>query len=302
MATVVILLSDKRSGSTFLEKALVAHPQIRHVNYTSHTYNETHYWLKAAQLLAMPEEMFSGRRYSRSYGNRERVRNSLLSNIRQNVPDFESIDDDRELIFQGWEALCERFALPVFIEKSPHHANHWAVLELILQWAEKTQHRVKIIALVRNPMSVMYSAYKLFHTSPEQRQYGWFETNRNLILMESLQVRSELFWVRYEDLVTKPNQVFGCLCRFLRVEFSSALGRGVHSNSRNIWRDDEQFTFQLDPAVKRLALHFGYSEVDLFNPHKPRKESSQTMLSWARRLLYHSYSRLYNLYKRATIK
>ena len=81
MATVVFLLSDKRSGSTFLENALVAHPQIQHVDYTPHTYNETHYWLKAAQLLRMPERLFSGQRYSRSYGSIAQIRKSLLACI-----------------------------------------------------------------------------------------------------------------------------------------------------------------------------------------------------------------------------
>jgi len=36
--TVVILLSDKRSGSTMFQEELCKHPDVRHVDYTPHTY------------------------------------------------------------------------------------------------------------------------------------------------------------------------------------------------------------------------------------------------------------------------
>jgi len=302
MATVVILLSDKRSGSTFLEKELVAHPQIQNVEYTPHTYNETHYWLKAAQLLEMPESLFSGQRYSRSYGGRAQIRKSLIAGIQGNVPGFEPVDDDREMIFQGWEALCEKFAQPVFVEKSPQHAHHWAALELILQWAEQTQHEVKFIALVRNPMSVAYSAFKLFHTPSEQRQYGWFQAYKNLLLMESLRGRSEFYWVRYEDLVTQPGKMFEHLFRFIGVNSDPDPGQSAHTKSQNIWHDDPEFSLQLDPVVKRLAKHFGYSDEDLANPGKREPSVYQETLVGVRRLYHRSYSRLYNLYKRFTLK
>ncbi len=302
MTTVVLLLSDKRSGSTFLEKELTTHAQIQHVAYTPHTYNETHYWVKAAQLLEMPEVMFSGGRYSRSYGGKAHLRKSLLAGIRGNVAGFRTPDDDRELVFQGWEALCEKFANPVFIEKSPHHAHHWAALELMLQWAEKTCHTVKIIALARNPMSVVYSAQKLFHTPHEQRQFGWFEAYQNLLLMEKLMEKSQFRWVRYEELVMDPANEFEQLCRFIGVEHDPGLGQTAHTKSRNIWQDDAAFSLQLDPAVQRLAQHFGYSDEELFNPQKPAQDFSQKTVSLMYILYSRAYSRLYSLYKRAVLK
>ncbi len=302
MATVVILLSDKRSGSTFLESELVAHPQMQHVDYTPHTYNETHYWLKAAQLLKMPEGLFSGQRYSRSYGSRAQIRKSLIAGIQGNVPDFEPIVDDKAMVFQGWEALCDKFAQPVFVEKSPQHAHHWAALGLILQWAEQTQHKVKIIALVRNPMSVSYSAFKLFHTPSEQRQYGWFQAYKNLLLMETLCRRSEFYWARYEDLVTQPAQMFEQLCQFIGVDSDPVSGQSAHTKSQNIWHSDPEFSLQLDPVVKRLAKHFGYSDEDLANPGKQEQTVYQQTRVGARRLYHRGYSRLYNLYKRFTLK
>ena len=68
-ATVVILLSDKRSGSTLFERELCKHSEIAHVRFTPHTYNETHYWVKAACMLPTAKEGFSGDSRPDSYGS-----------------------------------------------------------------------------------------------------------------------------------------------------------------------------------------------------------------------------------------
>ena len=62
--TVVILLSDKRSGSTMLQDELCKHSDIQHVAYSPPTYFETHHWLKAAVLLGMPAKTYYGHRVS----------------------------------------------------------------------------------------------------------------------------------------------------------------------------------------------------------------------------------------------
>ncbi|MCP3955993.1 MAG: sulfotransferase [Desulfobacterales bacterium] len=302
MTTVVLLLSDKRSGSTFLEKELTTHAQIQHVAYTPHTYNETYYWVKAAQLLAMPKTMFSGGHYPHSYSSTAQARKSLLAGIKGNVGNFQPSDDDREMVFQGWEALCEKFANPVFIEKSPYHVHHWAALELMLQWAETTRHRVKVIALVRNPLSVMYSAFKLFHTPVDTRQFSWCKAYQNLLLMEKLMDTSQFYWVRYEDLVTDPTSEFEHLCRFIGVDHDPNLGGAAHTRSRNIWYDDSFFTLQLDPAVTRFAQYFAYASEELVNPKKTGQTISQNILNMARRFYSRICSRLYSMYKRAVLK
>jgi hypothetical protein len=51
MPTVIILLSDKRSGSTMFQNEICKHPDIQTVIYSPHTYLETHHWLKGAVLL-----------------------------------------------------------------------------------------------------------------------------------------------------------------------------------------------------------------------------------------------------------
>jgi hypothetical protein len=267
--TIVILLSDKRSGSTMFENELCNHPDINHVMYTPHSYNETHYWLMAARLLKMPCQLFSGHGLPQSYGLRPTTRRYLIDCIRGNVPDFIIPVSDEALVFEGWDALCHKFANPVFFEKSPQHAHHWAALELMMKWAEKSEFTVRFIGLVRNPMAVMYSAYNLFSTEPEERQFGWASCYRNILTMREIIGRDSFKIVRYEDLIAHPKQTFGEVCDYLQLERCEAIGAKVHGQSLEKWRDDPYFTFQLDESVRRVAGYFGYQEDDFYNPTKP---------------------------------
>lgn len=263
MPTIVILLSDKRSGSTMFEREICKHADIAHIPFTPHTYNETHYWLMAASLLPMPAQLFSGNKPYKGYGSRENIRQLLIDTIQGNVPKFIVPDDDEALVFDGWEALCEHYANPVLFEKSPQHPHHWAALELMLRWVERTKHQVKFIGLVRNPMSVMYSAQALFFTNPEQRQFGWAHAYRNILLMQFFLKKDQFYCVRYEDLTHSPRKYFGEVCDFIGVDGEPEIGASVHEKSLNKWREDSNFDLQLDDSVIRIAKKFGYSEAEL---------------------------------------
>ena len=114
----VILLSDKRSGSTMFLREMRSHPDIQTVAYSPHNL-ETIYWVHSAILLKLaPETFTNGKAFM---GNRPpaAARVYLIDCITNNVPAFQVPKDDRRLVFEGWEALCHRFAQPVFFEKSP---------------------------------------------------------------------------------------------------------------------------------------------------------------------------------------
>ena len=140
MATVAILLSDKRSGSTILQDELCKHSGICHVEYSPHTYFETHHWLKAAVMMERPGALYSGGRPYQGYGTRQNARAYMVDTITQNVPEFVIPEDDRRLIFDGWEALCTRFAKPVFFEKSPQFLAEWSSLSLLMEWMEPVSY------------------------------------------------------------------------------------------------------------------------------------------------------------------
>lgn len=279
--TVVILLSDKRSGSTMFQDELCKHPLIQTVAYSPHTYLETHHWLKGAVMLGMPPETFAGGKTYQGYGSRSNARTYMIDCIRGNVPGFQIPADDRALIFDGWEALCDRFAQPVFFEKSPQILAHWSALSLMLEWIKQTRHTVKIIGLTRNPLSVQYSAFQLFHTDPEKRQFGWLAIQKNLRAFQNLLSPENYLHVKYEDIIQNPQPTFANICGFIGVDPSPEVGKGVHAESLTKWKDDPDFTLQLDRTVKQIAFAFGYSEAELDNPAKD-KPSLPRHLFWKR--------------------
>lgn len=285
--TVVILLSDKRSGSTMFQKEVCKHADIQTVEYSPHTYLETHHWLKGAVILGMSPETFADGKVYDGYGSRANARTYLIDCVRRNVPEFQIPDDDRALVFGGWEALCDKFAQPVFFEKSPQLLSQWAGLSLLLEWIKQTKFRVKLIGLTRNPLSVQYSAFQLFHTSPEKRQFDWMESQKNMLAFQNLLPQGDFFHVKYEDIIEQPAATFATVCEFIGVPKSPNLGGSVHAESLTKWKDDPYFTLCLDPVVKQMALKFGYNREDLENSIK-----SEPPLSYR---LQRSWEKIYKL-------
>ncbi len=277
MPKVVILLSDKRSGSTMLQEELCNHSGIRHVDYSSHTYFETHHWLKASVVLNRPNALYSGFRQYPGYGTRENARSYLIDTLKGNMPDYVPPENDEELIFGGWDALCKTFAQPVFFEKSPQILAEWCALSLLLEWTRRTEMEVKIIGLIRNPLAVQYSAHELFSTEAEQRQFGWLNIQRNLLSIQSMLPPDMFRLVRYEDIIADPKQGLADLCEFIGVEYEEQIGASVHSSSKEKWMANENYTLQLDPSVKQIAKAFGYQDPELINPHKPTAEKIAAM-------------------------
>lgn len=267
MSKVVILLSDKRSGSTMFQQELCRHPDIQTVPYSPHTYEETHWWLMAAVLLDRPGRLFAeGRRYE-GYGSRANARAYMVDLLSECVPDFDPPRDNRSLVFDGWEALCQAFAKPVFFEKSPQFLAHWAALSLLLEWIERTKLDVKVVTMVRNPHGAMYSAAKLFGTEPAERQFGWLETCVNLLAIEQMLPRGSHMRLRYEDLTERADGAFKDVCDFVGVAHDPAVGKGVRAGSVEKWRGDPGYGLALDPSVRQIAMRLGYSDTELDNPN-----------------------------------
>jgi len=299
--TVVILLSDKRSGSTMFENELCKHPEISHVAYTPHTYNETHHWLKAACILQMPKQLFNGYQIYKGYGSRQGARSYMIDCIRGNVPDFVVPHNDESLVFEGWDVMCKQFAKPVFFEKSPQYPHHWATLSLILKWADTKEFNVKFIGLVRNPMAVMYSAQELFFTDPHERQFSWASCYRNILAMKEMVGEEHFHLVRYEDLIANPKERFRDICNYIGLDMCDDIGVNAHSGSLNKWWDDQTFTMQLHESVSQLAKHFGYNKEDLYNPPKPGLTRTEKMRRNLKGTIKLSIARIYDRFVKPVI-
>ncbi|MGJ8638555.1 MAG: sulfotransferase family protein [Opitutaceae bacterium] len=267
--TVAILLSSKRSGSTLFQREICKHPEIRTVDYSPHTYLETHHWLKGAVILNPDKKLYDG------YGSVANARTYTIDCLSGNLPNFQIPTDDRELIFKGWDALCAQFAQPVFFEKSPQFIAHWSCLELLAEWIRSTKYKVKVIGLTRNPLSVQYSALELFHTDPEKRQYAWKRNQENLLKFQELLSPDQYHHIKYEEMIEQSVETFAEVCKFIGVKVDSKVGQDVHSKSLTKWKDDPYFRLRLDTSVIEVAKQFGYSQEQLDNPEKP-----EPPLSW----------------------
>lgn len=279
MPVVVILLSDKRSGSTLFQEELCSHAAIETVPYSPHSNLETHWWLMAAVLLRRPGTLFASGRPYKGYGSAANTRAYMRDLLEKCVPDFEIPENDRDLVFDGWEALCTAYARPVFFEKSPQLLAQWVSLSLILEWMERTSFEVKIVSLVRNPHSVMYSAAKLFGTDPETRQLAWLNGCRNLLAFSQMIPPESQMHMRYEELVNDPVNQFSEVARFVGVEPDPMVGVNAHSGSTQKWVSDPEYLLSLDPAVMQIAGHFGYSREDLENPNRAPADADKCAVS-----------------------
>lgn len=262
------------------QDALCAHPKVKTVEYSPHTYLETQHWLKAAVLLGVHPSLFSNGKIYKNYGSRKNARIYLENELIKNVPNYKIPKDDKDLVFEGWEALCDRFAQPIFFEKSPQHLAHWAALSLLLEWMQQTvKYKLRIIGLVRNPMAVQYSAFTLFRTLPNKRQYGWLQIHKNLLAFKSLLSEEQFQLIRYEDIVDDPDTTLKSICDFIGIKYDSSMALKIHGNSKTKWNNDPYFNLILDPAVIKMAHKFGYT-ANILKNNNTNKISTWKLFVW----------------------
>ena len=257
----IIILSTKSSGSSACQHLLTRFSNVRCVEKTRHNENETLYWTKAASVLGLPQQPMLDSEVPLS---RDRARRDLVQLLTDNLEGYRPPAGDVAMIFDGWRALCRQYA-PVFLEKSPHHLYQWSALELIAEGMDRLPEvEFLIIGLIRNPMDVLYSAYKRWKTYPERLQYEWLTAYRNLLRFQD-GIGDRMVVIRYEDMV------YDLACLEPVFEFMEgnsyrpALSDYLHERSLARWRHDRWYGFALAPEVAALAQEFGYRREELEN-------------------------------------
>jgi hypothetical protein len=257
---VIILLSDKRSGSTFFQEMLKGRNEISSVKFTPHSNGETHFWTMAATILdddkMNKQTIFN--KYN-GYGNVSVTRTLLNRLLLEN-----GVELDREIltvedIFYYWEKLIESVNSLFFFEKSPQLIASFPAVLLLVKWLKITQKEVFIYGLVRNPFAVMNSAYELFGTNPELRQFGWLDAYRNLFFIKGLLDEHAVEIIRYEDLVDEPALIFGQISSRLGIDvWDSKSFKSIRPDSVNRWQNSSLLNNGLNMYVEILANFVGY--------------------------------------------
>ena len=268
MAKSVLILSNKSSGSSAVQRLLAQAVEMKCVEKTRHFENESLYWTKAASVLNLPQQ---GMLDSEVPIPQAAAREDLMTLLRENLLSYEQPADDRALVFDGWRQLCEQYE-PIFLEKSPHHLLQWSALSLIIECIEQLDGEVDflLVGLVRNPMDTLYSAFRRWKTPPEALQYEWLRAYQNLQeLSKQLGEYSvdnpsgKIVIVRYEDLAISlaPLAPIFDFCSSV----PSSQAKCLNGKSLLKWQQDSLFGFSLAPEVTALAMDYGYSDDELAN-------------------------------------
>jgi Sulfotransferase family len=268
----VQILSTKSSGSSVLQSLLCDFGGGRHVRHTRHGEFETLYWTKAASVLGLSQVRLPDSEVPIPAASALRDLVNLLSD---NVPGFRPPADNRQLIFNGWKALCLAHT-PVYVEKSPHHLHQWSCLQLMLEAIEQLPEvDFRFVGLIRNPMDVLYSAWNRWRVTPEAFQHHWRTACENL---ERFRVVTgmRLIVVRYEDL-SDGGETSSLLLNRLGMQARPGANRHIHGQSRRRWATDPGFGFRLDSKVSEVAGRFGYAPEELENHPNPTWPIRRTM-------------------------
>ncbi|MFX1590527.1 MAG: sulfotransferase [Promethearchaeota archaeon] len=254
----VLLLSDKSSGSTIIQKEFLKHPEINHIYKNEKKIQETAYWNRAAAFLDRPQVKME---YSIFPISAKRAKKDLNDLFTYALDGVVLPYDKEELVFKGWYLLYQKYG-PIFFEKSPHHLHYWSALELIIECHEKfPEMNFKFIGLIRNPIDTLYSMWKRWRAIPERRQFEWLRVYNNLKKFHSI-VGERLKIVKYENVI-RDKEIFRNLCHFIGVDYISGIGDNLHEESIQKWRADKFFGFQLSPEVMNIALSYGYSDSEM---------------------------------------
>lgn len=264
MSKCIIILSNKSSGSSACQRLMANFSDINTVEKTRHYQNETLYWTKAASILGKPQINMLDSEVPIDAAKALKDLQKLLSD---NLGSVELPSEKRDLIFQGWDLLCEKYR-PIFLEKSPHHLCQWSALELIMECMESLPHiEFCIVGLIRNPMDVLYSAFRRWKIKPEKYQYEWLTAYKNLLKLKEM-LGDKVVLLRYEDMVRSVNYLRPVL-EFADVNIANISNDYLHTKSISRWKKDKWYGFQLDSEVEQLAKSFGYQEDELQNDTYP---------------------------------
>jgi Sulfotransferase family len=260
----IIILSEKSSGSSACQNLLARVADVRHVAKTRHFENETLYWTKAASILGKPQIRMVDSEIPLEAG---KAREDLITLLRENLENYVPPEDDAELIFHGWQALCRQYS-PIFIEKSPHHLCQWSALELIAEHIRESKDvDFLVIGLIRNPLDTIYSQCKRWFSSPRKLEEQWQTAYRNLLRFKEVS-GLPLMIVRYEDIVSSLRHLDPAF-EFCEVSTTAEDEAYLHENSLRRWKNDVLFGYTLSDETIELAERYGYRREEMLNVWHP---------------------------------
>lgn len=258
---VAFLLSGPRSGSTLLRVMLAGHPRL----------------FCPPELHLLPFETLAHQRQEldRSYLY-EGLQRALMELLGCDASASKALLDHwiaANLSIQEVYARLQHMAAPrLLVDKSPTYAGSMETLRR----AEALFTDARYICLVRHPYAAIESflrnrMHKLIGVENDDpflvAEQVWVQTNRNLHDFLRMGGAERCHLVRYEDLVSRPQETVCGICAFLGIPFDEALLRpyegkrmtdGVHEQSLAIgdpnFLSHDRIETDLGDAWRRIIL------------------------------------------------
>jgi Sulfotransferase family len=217
----VFLVGCPRSGTTLLQSMLAAHSQIE-------SFPESKFFL---QLVSTPD--YQSKRYAMGLISPQLIPciDSFLQAVdhpewRKTLPPIPLIGWYTRWFLHTLDRLTQLKGKQFWLEKTPDHLR---CLKYIEQFVEPVRP-VQVIHIVRDGKNVIASLYSLSQKHP--KFWGkyfksldacidrWLE---DVELTKASLKKPNHTLVRYEDLITQPDQVLADLCLFLGIPSESAM-------------------------------------------------------------------------------
>jgi pimeloyl-ACP methyl ester carboxylesterase/acyl carrier protein len=214
---IAFILSSPRSGSTLLRVMLAGHPAL----------------FVPPELHLLPFENMKDREDELSSSYLGEGLKKAFMELKNLTPEeseklVQKLVEEKNTIPEIYTMLQNLAGEKLLIDKSPTYSSQKANLEK----SAKLFKNAKYIHLIRHPYSVIESFARLrmdkLLTTKDVNPYLlaesiWSESNQNVLDLASKIDPNNYLAVRYEDLVTNPNQTMVKICNFLGVDFNEAV-------------------------------------------------------------------------------
>lgn len=205
---IVFVVSLPRSGSTLLQKMLSASPDVAS---TAEPWIMLPFWGM--------RKVSAGRAVYFHHTAANAI-NDFIGNIKEGEAAYaRAVGDFSRPLYEAAAA-----GKPVFIDKTPRYY-------LMLPLLRRALPEAQIVVLVRNPLAVLASICETFNRG----RFIWFEywldwLEGHRCLAQGLrEAGPNQHFVRYEDLVTSPDEVLPPICESLGIQYTENMLSGYQS-------------------------------------------------------------------------